>query len=746
MCEIAYTSAITAISTAITIGIAAAANTLIATAYKGSVEGMSELGKRMVAYATEKSIALNKFVFVESLIKGVQSEIMQELFLDPWIESIAIGLTKSWAPEWLQLLFSSLAEGLRETLTGPIAQLLSGQTSSMFDTQQFKQMTTLEQIQFMQEHRTQIQQEATQSWLGVLGSSVFSELGFFFTAWLGATNMFLSPVFSASIATISIYCRTEDISLKGIFANLFGKIQQIGQIFQFPSLKLEDLGALSGRSEIGNKESHDWSKILSYIGIGIGIGIAAGLPISVKFGVLAGFTTFIGVSLAGYAGMVNSESDLLGNLVKKDGKEITIENLIFEMIQVLPETKLLGYELKNLEEEIRPDVTIEQFRLTEQALELYIKGPKYYYGIIYKITEKSTNKVRIGQARGSFQARWNKYKNAAKMDISKISGDVRSFEKLLKDYIDFGLDIDNVGPGINNEYFEVEILALVPHHEDSQISQAILNDLEEHYVRRFRANNRFFGYNILPGGDPSRFLAQETIKKQEPSSIELESAIDDSIFNSLTKSEVAESFGVSESTLERWIQNAFKKRENGVLVAMTYSEKRFERITEILKPYLEQGYSPSQLANIFGVSPSTITNWIKRMYEGKNWQQTMMDIMPRLIKEKIIEGHINYDELAKDFPGIPKRHEKIENFINKYIDDLTKSQLKYYQKQAGIDLIKENKNAKEILLKLGYSPDSLRSNYQVEKKFSELFDGMTYEEARYFYITKNLRRSLNQNI
>ena len=48
----------------------------------------------------------------------------------------------------------------------------------------------------------------------------------------------------------------------------------------------------------------------------LNISIAADLPLSLKFELFASFNIFIYVILAGYAGMVNSESDFNENLVK----------------------------------------------------------------------------------------------------------------------------------------------------------------------------------------------------------------------------------------------------------------------------------------------------------------------------------------------------------------------------------------------------------------------------------------------
>jgi hypothetical protein len=47
-------------------------------------------------------------------------------------------------------------------------------------------------------------------------------------------------------------------------------------------------------------------------------------------------------------------------------------------------------------------------------------------------------------------------------------------------------------------------------------------------------------------------------------------------------------------------------------------------------------------------------------------------------------------------------------------------------------------------MQLGYSLDILKSDTMFNKKFSELFDGMTYEEAKLFYITNNLKNPINQ--
>ena len=114
----------------------------------------------------------------------------------------------------------------------------------------------------------------------------------------------------------------------------------------------------------------------------------------------------------------------------------------------------------------------------------------------------------------------------------------------------------------------------------------------------------------------------------------------------------------------------------------------------------------------------------------------MAIIMPKLIQEKICKGKVNYEELAKEFPGVPPR-EKIERWVDKYIDDLTKEDLLKLQREMAIDFMRKNEvsDEKDILLKIGYSESLLKTQSEVDRLFNELFTGMNFNSAYKTYVS-----------
>ena len=127
MWEIMYTIAVTAVSTAISMGLSSCFGTAAHNVIQASQVSKQALNYPVMLTSMAQSSSISGF----KIVGAVVGEIGQELMLDPWIESMVTGITAEmgWSAEW-QIICSTLAESMREAITGPISQLLGLQSNT----------------------------------------------------------------------------------------------------------------------------------------------------------------------------------------------------------------------------------------------------------------------------------------------------------------------------------------------------------------------------------------------------------------------------------------------------------------------------------------------------------------------------------------------------------------------------------------------------------------------------------------
>ncbi len=127
--EIEHTMFVTMWSTAILLGISAV-NSFVSSAVSGGLAaGVASLGKEAL-----------------KALYRIPSEIFQELYIDPYIELyVSKTVEKMGGSFWEQVLWSSLAEGARETLTGSVFSAFksSMQRASVNDIQSHKALSKI---------------------------------------------------------------------------------------------------------------------------------------------------------------------------------------------------------------------------------------------------------------------------------------------------------------------------------------------------------------------------------------------------------------------------------------------------------------------------------------------------------------------------------------------------------------------------------------------------------------------------
>jgi hypothetical protein len=232
--ELIYTVVVTAISTAISMG---------ATLYIGKVV---QLAGSLASTATkELSKSASKMLMgllqptagftAKFVLRSVAKEIGQEVLIDPWIESTVSGwVRRAGGDATLQMVLSSVAESLREALTGPFANLFSSQQSgsvSLYEQLDAKYFSnglkpTIQDLlnsfnDYKAEIKAQLDQQKKQR--TALGRG-FRALTFVVGAAGFGVAQFVGPPVSLLYATLATFCFTEGISLKNVFSKAFNPV------------------------------------------------------------------------------------------------------------------------------------------------------------------------------------------------------------------------------------------------------------------------------------------------------------------------------------------------------------------------------------------------------------------------------------------------------------------------------------------------------------------------------------------
>lgn len=217
-----------------------------------------------------------------------------------------------------------------------------------------------------------------------------------------------------------------------------------------------------------------------------------------------------------------------------------------------------------------------------------------YYGIIYKIRNKFNNKIRIGRYKGSLVARWGLYnRHAQNVDRYKDH-----FSNAIRKYNGLGYDL-SFG---DNEVFDFEVLAVIPH---GQNSEQLYYELEEYFVAHYKARQPNMGYNILKGGKDEILSGPEHYGWINIPFEELDQAIWWSIRitgrKGVVSNYLAKYFGVGRKKISSMIGYYYKKVENGVEVPMSYQEVRDQKLAIAMEKYWKLGYHGKEFAKFFSM-------------------------------------------------------------------------------------------------------------------------------------------------
>ncbi len=196
--ELAYITTVTAISTAISIGVSFGIGKIVGMAnkYLGSLVNLPDLagitGIQSVskvqqilhgvsAYLMQASVSLSGFSIAIACVK----EISQEIFIDPLVETLVSNLVRELGCDaTMQMIASTLAESLREEFSGQISGMFKGSQSGLtFQNYMDKRLTAENQypigqelIQYFNQYKAELADSQYKKYglklLGVIGTSL----------------------------------------------------------------------------------------------------------------------------------------------------------------------------------------------------------------------------------------------------------------------------------------------------------------------------------------------------------------------------------------------------------------------------------------------------------------------------------------------------------------------------------------------------------------------------------------------
>jgi hypothetical protein len=271
MWEIMYTIAVTAVSTAISMGLSTCFGKIAQSVVQASAASGEALNYPMMLSSMMRSSSVSGL----QIVGAMASETGQELMLDPWIDGIVGGLAADagFSIE-AQMVFCTIAETMREAVSGPIAQLIGHQSSS---TDLVSELRTLKQtgkditgvdiMNAYSEIQTQMQAEmAQESTIQRLSGLILSTLAAMALIYSGL-GVFASPLMSSMISTsvnIFIEDRNQGKTIKEFFKDSIIKKAQVGN-----SLKISQVDYIGEAAKIRSELAAKIGPLASLQSIGL---------------------------------------------------------------------------------------------------------------------------------------------------------------------------------------------------------------------------------------------------------------------------------------------------------------------------------------------------------------------------------------------------------------------------------------------------------------------------------------------
>ena len=327
--ELIYTIIVTAASTAISIGATLSIGKVVESLANTATKELSKSASKTLMGLLQPTAGFT----ASGVALAVVREIGQEVLIDPWIESAVSGwVRRAGGDAMMQMVLSSVAESLRETLTGPFANLFSSQQSGglslyeQLDAKYFSnglKPTIQNLLESFNEYKAEIeaQIELQKKQMTALGRGMRA-LTFGLVAVGFGVAQFIGPPAGMLYATLTTFCFSEEISLKNIFSKAFNPVM-------VSASKASD--GKVGDGKVGDYYRNNKKKVLGLVGIGVLS--ATMMTLQVLLPSLSFIWNLIGAPIT--IGMVNlNNRDIINNdkLIKQNRKRI--DTLYYALAQM----------------------------------------------------------------------------------------------------------------------------------------------------------------------------------------------------------------------------------------------------------------------------------------------------------------------------------------------------------------------------------------------------------------------------
>ena len=597
------TSISTIITTAITLGIGLVAKGLNSVA--NSIPSMSVMGvgenigsvatstfaqnliSVFAGYATLGSWQMLKVIF------SPITETLQEIFVDPYLETIVtkmvgdIGLGVFW-----QVLASSLVEGGRESLTGPMSTFLFGNQqqspSSQVDSQQVTSAMNSEQQQNQNSiEQTESLRSVKVSWSSVLKTGASLLLGTAMMS-LGGPMFFgasLTMGFSAVKSSVNSFEFRKKVLRNTLIRLVDEKVtEELADTTTWATMEsIQDLVVESKispvpKDAVSNPKRPLFEKTAMWLRSHKKAGVSAAvLPIGVAL--ISPMMLLVGLTASAVIGGITIMARMIKNYVQKT---VTGKSLLPPKAERIISRDYGGKQGHTQD-------------FLKKIWKLGKHGSQYIFGIIYKWTNKKTGKVYIGRterSRGTpyyrpFSSISIRFQEEIEYAIFTNIGRLQNGENQM--YYDMRMLYDAAGKGkaginaiVNG--FGLEIVEVQVISDSYKRDCMIIEHLEDGWISSTSRDYEL--YNVATGSTGKHVLEASSGHAAK----ELHAKIRYMIENGFSKNEIKDYVGISN--IDELISRACD--------SMQYSKAKLEYVgTKLLKLISNGVFTIRELASYF---------------------------------------------------------------------------------------------------------------------------------------------------
>ncbi|KKM88489.1 hypothetical protein LCGC14_1258240, partial [marine sediment metagenome] len=771
--EMFYTIFITTISTLITVGITAGIGALTSPStgfvWDGTGWTLTDSLINNVAIKTFMSTLAQKIGHTSALaiLTSPVKESLQEVFLDPYIETIVSDIVADlgWGVAW-EVLISSLVEGGRESISGPLSQFLFGNTQTdtqgLIDTQHLYEEVNptdqnaveynIETREYSLTYSPKLSSFFKTGASLILGAAILS---------IGGPMFFGATISSGLVALQSI---SKDFKIqKTIIHNIVNKQNLPAGYYQ--TADISSFGQSSTKIPNGIIENT--------------IKLRPGLD---PFGMPINQYSWNQIYFKTPEGDINRILDNSNDLQsrqesKKDENKKKLKTET--QTSMLQFTGSKGLNLKRIKRVTVPGVSerlIQQVSKTKDWIDsVWTAGSAF--GIIYLWTNTLNGKIMWGRTEQTL----NQY--AGVVPISdRMYTYIEKAEKYTKRdgsiYNDMHDIYVSAGGGVEGrkailDTFTVEVFEIIPANNFDYDSKYI-KALEDWWIDLTDSRNPAIGYNVRKGNVGGH--KGHAKKDVDPGSLKM------LIKSGFSQKQIADYFDVDRKTVFNRIKENWPETKGN-----WYDARRLLLKPSLIK-YVKQGYSQQEIRGFFPspitedglISRSQLYNIFKDCFEGKTFDDLQrqylgniidslieqgfttpaliasnikamntkrvwtflvnnkLDYATSLISSYISKGFVTTVQLAEQ---LSIKQWNVERIIEKNMRGIRTERLELFDKPRARRLITGVNTAEDLLLALDYSKNTIqtyKSENKIENVISKLFDGMSFDEAKLYYTSNYL--------